>query len=383
MNRERTQSNAARPPCLWATTDPVASISFAPSGRLWYIGIESGARAAIGADDDPGQGVAPMSDKPLRIGVLGAARIAPPALIAPTRASEAAAVVAVAARDRDRAQAFAYEHDIPIVAEDYQALIDHPDVEAIYVALPPSRHAEMTLAAIAAGKPVLCEKPFAMDAVQARVMVDAAASAGVLLMEAFHYRYHPLFDRVLEIIAEGEIGLVRRMEATFGASIANSPTELRYDPGLGGGALMDLGTYCVHWCRTVAGGEPNVTKATAIVGETGVDVSTRASLSFAGGVTGQIACDMASPPHASLLIEGLSGRIAVTNPLAPQLGHLIDIEGLDGARRETCTRATTYEFQLKAFVQAVRGGSAPVTSGEDSVAQMAALDAIRIASRAG
>lgn len=322
-----------------------------------------------------------MSDKPLRIGVLGAARITPPALIAPARSTEAAAVVAVAARDRDRAQAFAAAHEVPIVARDYQALIEHPEVEAIYIALPPARHAEMTLAAIDAGKPVLCEKPFAMDAEEACRMVDAAAAKGVLLMEAFHYRYHPLFERVLEILAEGEIGLLRRMDAKFSASIANSPTEIRYDPGLGGGALMDLGTYCVHWCRTVAGSEPKVARATAMVGETGVDISTHANLSFAGGVTGHIACDMASPPHACLELEGLSGKIKVTNPLAPQLGHLIEVNGLDGARRETCTKAPTYEFQLKAFVEAVRSGRAPTTGGEDSVAQMAALDAIRVASR--
>lgn len=323
-----------------------------------------------------------MSDKPLRIGVLGAARIAPPALIAPARSTGAAVVTAIAARDLDRARAFAAEHGIPTVARDYQALIEHPEVDAVYVALPPSRHRDMTLAAIAAGKPVLCEKPFAMNADEAREMVEAARTRHVVLMEAFHYRYHPLFARVLEIVETGEIGLLRRIEASFGTSIAASATELRYDPALGGGALMDLGTYCVHWCRTLAGGEPKVTRATAMLGETGVDISTHASLAFAGGLTGHIACDMASPPHATLTIEGLDGRIKVTNPLAPQLGHLIEVEGAHGARRETCTRTPTYDFQLQAFVAAVQGGAASLTSGADTVGQMATLDAIRAASRA-
>lgn len=320
-----------------------------------------------------------MSDKPLRIGVLGAARIAPPALIAPARATGAAVVSAVAARDRDRAGAFAEANAIPIVADDYQALIEHPEVDAVYVALPPSRHRELTLAAIAAGKPVLCEKPFAMNAAEAEEMVEAAAARGVVLMEAFHYRYHPLFARVLEIVEDGEIGLLRRMDASFGTSIAATATELRYDPALGGGALMDLGTYCVHWCRTLAKGEPKVSRASAMRGETGVDISTHANLSFPGGVTGHIACDMASPPHASLIIEGLDGRIKVTNPLAPQLGHLIEVEGLDGTRRETCAKTPTYDFQLEAFVRAVREGEAPLTSGADSIGQMAALDAIKAA----
>lgn len=322
-----------------------------------------------------------MADEPLRIGILGAARIAPTALVEPARSTGAAKAVAVAARDADRAAAFAQAHDIPIVAADYEALIRHPEVEAVYVALPPSRHAEMTLAALEAGKPVLCEKPFALDAGEARAMTAAAMDRDLVLMEAFHYRYHPLFERVLEIVGGGEIGLLRRLEATFSTSIAATPQELRYDAALGGGALMDLGTYCVHWCRTLAGEEPKVTRATAMIGETGVDISTHASLAFARGITGQVACDMASPPHACLEIEGLDGRIKVTNPLAPQLGHLIEIDGLDGARRETCTRDPTYDFQLRAFVAAVRGGAAPPTSGADSVGQMAALDAIRAASR--
>ena len=175
------------------------------------------------------------------------------------------------------------------------------------------------------------------------------------------------------------IGLLRRMDASFGTSIAATATELRYDPALGGGALMDLGTYCVHWCRTLAKGEPKVSRASAMRGETGVDISTHANLSFPGGVTGHIACDMASPPHASLIIEGLDGRIKVTNPLAPQLGHLIEVEGLDGTRRETCAKTPTYDFQLQAFVRAVREGEAPLTSGADSIGQMAALDAIKAA----
>ncbi|MFN3514587.1 MAG: Gfo/Idh/MocA family protein [Phenylobacterium sp.] len=322
-----------------------------------------------------------MSAEPLRIGILGAARIAPLALISPARATGAARAVAVAARDADRARSFAEAHDLPIVADDYEALIRHPEVEAIYVALPPARHAEMTLAALEAGKPVLCEKPFAMDAAQAREMTEAAEARGLVLMEAFHYRYHPLFDRVLEIAASGEIGPVRRIVAAFRTSIAATPRELRYDPALGGGALMDLGTYCIHWCRAVAGGEPRVTRATAMIGETGVDISTHANLAFEGGVTGHIDCDMASPSHACLEIEGQEGRIKATNPLAPQLGHLIEVEGLDGARRETCTRDPTYDFQLRAFVAAVQGGRPPITSGLDSVRQMAALDAVRAAVR--
>lgn len=211
-----------------------------------------------------------QSIKPLRIGILGAARIAPVAVIRPAQATGVAQVVAVAARDPERARAYAAEHAIPNVADDYAALIAHPEVDAIYNALPASRHADLTIAALEAGKPVLCEKPFAMTLAEAQRMVSVAEQRGLVLMEAFHYRFHPLFARVLEIVASGEIGDVRRLEAVFSTSIEATATELRYDPTLGGGALMDLGTYCLHWVRTVVGAEPEVRAAKAMIGATGV-----------------------------------------------------------------------------------------------------------------
>lgn len=324
-----------------------------------------------------------MPDRPLRIGILGAARIAPSALIAPAAATGVAEVVAVASRDAGRARAFADEHGLPIVATDYQALVEHPEVEAVYNALPPARHAEWTIAALAAGKPVLCEKPFAMNAGEAQAMVAASRAHGQVLMEAFHYRFHPLFERVLDIVASGEIGEARRMKAVFSTSIDQTETELRYDPALGGGALMDLGTYCLHWVRTVAGSEPKVSAASCVLGGAGVDISTKATLAFARGLMAEIVCDMAGSVRATLDIEGAEGRMRVINPLAPQLGHMIEVtrEG-EAARRETVSREPTYDFQLRAFVDAVRGEETPLTGGDDAVAQMDLIDRIKSASRA-
>lgn len=324
-----------------------------------------------------------MSEAPLRIGILGAARIAPEAMIKPARATGVAVVAAVAARDRGRAETYAAEHDIPAVAEDYAALIADPEIDAIYNALPPSRHADLTIAALAAGKPVLCEKPFAMSAAEAAAMVEAARRHGQVLMEAFHYRYHPLFGRVLEIVGSGEIGQLRRMKAVFSTSIAETADELRYDPALGGGALMDLGTYCLHWVRTLAGAEPRVVEATSMLGASGVDISTRATLAFPLGVSAEIVCDMAGTVRATLAVEGSAGSLRVVNPLAPQLGHMLEVapEG-QAIRQETVTRAPTYDFQLRAFVDAVRGRSPAVTGGDDAVAQMQLLDAVRAAAGA-
>lgn len=319
--------------------------------------------------------------RPLRIGLLGAAKIAPPAVIAPAKATGLAEVAAVAARDRGRAEAFAAEHGIAAVADDYEALIADPSIEAIYNGLPPVRHADLTIAALRAGKPVLCEKPFCMNAAEAEQMVAAASETGQLLMEAFHYRYHPFFERVLEIVGEGEIGPIRRIEAVFHASIPETPGEIRYDDTIGGGALMDLGTYPVHWCRTVMGQEPAVTAASALINTSGVDISTKATLTFASGAVADISCDMAAPVDVRLVLEGERGRLTAVNPLAPQRGHYLEVEG-ERPRRETVTRDPTYDFQLRAFVAAVRGEGAPLTGGADAVAQMRVLDEIRRLSRA-
>lgn len=323
-----------------------------------------------------------MGERPLRIGILGAARIAPTALIDPAKATGVAEVVAVAARDRARAESFAAEHGVANVADDYEALIAHPDVDAVYNALPPSRHAELSIAALQAGKPVLCEKPFATSAEEAAAMTAVAQSARQVLMEAFHYRYHPLFARVLEIAASGEIGQVRRMKAVFSTSIAETATELRYDSALGGGALMDLGTYCLHWVRTVAGSEPRVVSASSVFGRGGVDISTKASLAFSRGVSAEIVCDMAGAVRATLSIEGSAGTMRVVNPLAPQMGHLLEIAPEGAAtRQESVTRDPTYDFQLRAFVDAVCGRTPALTGGDDAVAQMELLDAVRTAAR--
>jgi predicted dehydrogenase len=324
-----------------------------------------------------------MGEQPLRIGILGAARIAPQALIAPARATGAAEITAVAARSIDRARAFAAEQGLEVALGDYEALIEDPRVDAIYNALPASRHADLSIAALAAGKHVLCEKPFAMNAREAQAMAHAARAHGRVLMEAFHYRFHPLFERVLDIVASGEIGEVRRIKAIFSTSIDQTDTELRYDPLLGGGALMDLGTYCLHWARTVAGGEPKVTAASHVLAGSGVDISTKATLAFARGVVAEIACDMAGSVRATLDVEGAEGRMRVINPLAPHLGHMLEVtrEG-EAARQETVSREPSYDFQLRAFVAAVRGEETPLTGRDDAVAQMDLIDAVKAAASA-
>ena len=319
---------------------------------------------------------------PLRIGILGAARIAPTAIVLPARATGVATVVAIAARDPARARAFADEHGVPEVSRTYEELIARPDIDAVYNALTPSRHADLSIAALKAGKHVLCEKPFAMNAGEARAMVAAAQDSGRVLMEAFHYRYHPLFDRVVEILRSGELGEVRALSAVFQTRLVDDGTEIRYERALGGGSLMDIGTYPLHWVRTAVGAEPTVVRAGGVFGRGGVDHATEADLLFPGGVTAKISSSMVEDPMARLEVVGARGSLKAINPLAPQMGHLLEVcvTGAE-ARRETFSRDPTYDFQLRAFVAAVRGGPAPLTHAQDAIAQMALIDAVSAASR--
>lgn len=319
----------------------------------------------------------------MRIGILGAAKIAPTAMILPAQTTGVAIVTAIAARDPARARAFADQHGIPEVSETYEDLIARPDIDAVYNALTPSRHADLSIAALKAGKHVLCEKPFAMNAGEARAMVAAADETGKVLMEAFHYRYHPLFARVMEIIGSGELGEVRELSAVFQTKLIDDGAEIRYERDLGGGSLMDIGTYPLHWVRTAAWAEPTVVRASGVFGRGGVDHATEAELRFPSGATAKISGSMVEEtPRALLEVNGTLGSLKAVNPLAPQAGHLLEVR-IKGAapRRETFSREPTYDFQLRAFVAAVRGGPAPLTSGRDSIAQMVLLDAISAASR--
>jgi len=181
-----------------------------------------------------------MTSGPLRLGILGAARIAPWALIEPARRNLEAAVVGVAARDPVRAAAFAARYGIERVYVGYEEMLRDPAIEAIYNPLPNSHHAYWTIRALEAGKHVLCEKPLAASLVEAEAMAEAAQRTGRTLMEAFHYRYHPLFARMRAILASGEIGRVERMEARFCIPLLRR-NDIRWRADLAGGALMDTG----------------------------------------------------------------------------------------------------------------------------------------------
>ena len=224
---------------------------------------------------------------PIQVGILGAARIAPLALINPARANSEVVVAAVAARDVSRAEAFAAKHGIAHVHDSYEALIADPDVDAVYNPLPNSLHGRWTGAALTGGKHVLCEKPFTANASEAREIAELAAESDRVVMDAMHYRYHPLTLRIEEIIASGELGKLKWVEAAICFPLPKF-SDIRYSYSLAGGATMDAGCYAVDMVRTFGGSTPEVISARAKLREPQVDRAMTAELRFTGGHEGRV-----------------------------------------------------------------------------------------------
>ena len=315
----------------------------------------------------------------MRIGVLGAARIAPAALVKPAQVVEGVEVGAVAARDRRRAEAFAARHGVPAVHDSYAGLLADPSLDAVYIPLPNGLHAQWTLAALKAGKHVLCEKPITSNAAQAREVAGAADGTGLVVMEAFHYRYHPLARRMAELVRGGELGRIQRVETAMCFPLPRF-SDIRYDFSLAGGALMDAGCYAVHAMRLLAPGDPKVNAARALTmrRDRRIDRAMTARFSFPGGATGEIRASMWS---SSLLrvrarAVGERGTLTVTNFAAPQLWSRFTVTVDGRRRRERFGGEATYVHQLRAFAAAARGEPANLTPPSDSVATMSLIDDI-------
>ncbi len=319
----------------------------------------------------------------MRLGLLAAARITSSAIIEPVVNLEGVDLVAVAARDLDRAKQSADDWDIPMAFGSYEELVASDDIDAIYIATPAALHHRWTLAALEAGKHVLCEKPLAANAAEAREMVDAGAAAldanGQILMEAYHWRYHPMVDQMRVVIDSGVLGDITEVAARFNLPDGAIPrTDIRWDLGLGGGATMDLGCYPLQWVTWAMGAAPNVVSATAETPVDGIDGSLTAQLQWDDGVSGQIESSMIGPcdaPEIDLVVVGTSGQMVAINPLAPQHGAKITVDHAHGAELIEVPTSTTYHHQLVAFEHAIDTGTPPITSGDDSLATMELIDA--------
>lgn len=242
-------------------------------------------------------------------------------------------VVAIASRDYERAAVAGNALQINSAYGSYEELLADPSVEAVYIALPNSMHAEWTIAAARAGKHVLCEKPLALNADEAVTMASAAREHGVWLMEAFMYRFHPQTLRVQELLAADTIGALRQVRASFGITI-DEPGNVRLSPELGGGALYDVGCYCVSFARMVAGAAPKRVAATASW-ISGVDETLVGTLEYASGATAQIACSMASGRNQHVHVIGSHGTIEVRAPFSIGADQQVQITVSRGTRNPT------------------------------------------------
>lgn len=314
--------------------------------------------------------------------MLSAARIAPPALIVPARLRDDVVVAAVAARDEAEARRYAARHGIERVLPDYEAVVGDDAIDAIYVPLPCGLHGRWTVAALEAGKHVLCEKPFTANAEEAQRVADVAAGTGLVLMEAFHYRYHALTRRMLDIVGSGRLGRIRTVDAFFRAHLGPA-SDIRWQYPLGGGGLMDIGTYPLHLMRTLTGEEPDVVSAEALTRSPDVDRTLLAHLRFPSGAEGRLSSAMLSrrPRGAGVDVVGTRGRLRATGFVGPQGGNSLEVRyraprGQERVRRTRLPRTpTSYDEQLAVFVAAVTEGGPVPTGPEDAVAQMRALDA--------
>jgi predicted dehydrogenase len=317
------------------------------------------------------------SPGPVRIGILGASSFAPTTMIDPAKDNRDVVVAAVGARDQPSADEFAAKYGIANVYGSYEALIDDPDLDAIYVLVPTSMHGQWTKAALAAGKHVLVEKPFTANAAEAQEIANLAAKSDRVVMEAIQFRHHPLTRRVEEIIASGELGTLRRVEVTLCVLLPTFKGNC-YNYALGGGAMMDAGSYVANMARTFGGSTPEVVSARAKLQKPQVDRAMTAELRYAAGHTGRLKCALWSGNlfRASAKVIGDDGELRWLSPAAPHLFPRLWVRSANGKRSESFSRRPTYSFQLEAFTDSVLRGEPVRTSPQDAVENMSVIDAV-------
>jgi predicted dehydrogenase len=310
------------------------------------------------------------------IGILGAAGIAPAALLRPALRRDDVVVAAVASR-RD-AIGYADRFGIERAYHSYEELLADQGLDLVYNALPPSLHARWSIAALQAGKHVLCEKPFTRNAAEAERVIEVADRSGKRVIEAFHDHYHPLSGWVRSFLAHRGLGRLRRAEAIFTGATPFDPASIRHNPAVGGGALMDLGCYPIHWLRTALDAEPEVRRAQARLNPLGADLAIEADLQFPSGIETRVFASMAEGVAlaSTLTVEGDRGVLHVDNVVFPSQGHSIATE-IDGVpRRHTVAGEDTYDHQLAAVVDALTSGEPLPTEGQDTVNNMRVIDAV-------
>jgi predicted dehydrogenase len=317
----------------------------------------------------------------VRFGVLGAANIGRK-VIPGINASAICSVDAVASRDLAKAEAYAEDLSIPRAYDSYEELLGDPDIDAVYIPLPNHMHAEWSIAAVRAGKHVLCEKPLAMNAVEAKSIVQAASETDRYVVEAFMYRLHPSWVRVKEIVDSGRIGELQHVESFF-SYFNDDPKNIRNQVEAGGGALYDIGCYCINLSRFLYGSEPVVESATIRRDETGTDIVTSAIMSFTRG-TATFTCSTRLEADQRVHIYGSRGRISIEVPFNIATDQPTRISISDGGNLpndpgielETFEPMDPYTSQADAFANLILGRGEPAIPVDDGVRNMAVIDSV-------
>jgi predicted dehydrogenase len=327
----------------------------------------------------------------LRLGILGTGNIARQ-FSSGVRSSDRCELTAVGSRTRAAAKVFATAFEVPRTHGDYEALLNDPDVQAIYVALPNSMHHEWTIKALRAGKHVLCEKPLAVTERQGREMFEAARLGGRVLVEAFMYVSHPQTAAVLKAVRDGVIGQLRLIRTSFCYRTTRLDGNIRFDASLCGGALMDVGCYCTHFARLLAGQEPMQVAAFATLHEaTGVDVATSGAMRFASGVLATFSCGMTTQCDNTAHICGTDGYIQIAWPWKPSrqtagytIAHSVpprQDRGISTAQPGQAVSLQTpgdlYALEADDFAAAVLDGAPPRLTEPDTLGNLRVLDEIR------
>jgi len=295
-----------------------------------------------------------MSDRKLRWGVISTANIGRAAVNPAIQASDNGELVAVASRTASGARAFAQASGVPRSYGSYEALLAQEDIDAVYIPLPNSMHRKWTVRAAEHGKHVLCEKPLALTVEECAEMQAAADASSVKLMEAFMYRFHPRTDKVIELVRAGAVGEPHMLRSAFSFRLTK-PDNIRLQPELGGGALMDVGCYCVNVSRTVAGSEPLEVQALAEWGPSGVDTQMAGTMRFADGLLAQFDCALTLERREDYEIAGTDGQLRVPAAFLPGTGDAMihQHRGRDDRETHTVEGVDQYRLMVEHFAYCV------------------------------
>jgi predicted dehydrogenase len=329
---------------------------------------------------------------PLRWGIMGTGNIARQ-FCTGLSSGHRSAIAAVGSRSEQSARDFAAQFKIPSVHGSYDGLLADPKVEAIYLSLPNSMHHEWTIKALNAGKHVLCEKPISVTAAQAEEMFDVAKRKGRVLVEAFMYRSHPQTRSILETIRNGELGEIKLIKTSFCYRTTKLNENIRFKPELAGGAMMDIGCYCLSFSRMIAGEPPASIQATGKLHPLGVDECAAGSLRYSNGIVASFCCGMTVQADNSAYVCGTEGYLEIPWPWKPQRKASYTIahstpprqDAAPGAtpqrppRRDITVQANAELYALEAddFAATVQDGAAPMLSANETIDNMRALEQIR------